>query len=68
MQAANESGVKPNSSALPPKIWWEGPLKDRFLPGQSSDQLISDESVAKEACQVCCSVLQCILVGNLVRV
>ena len=34
----------------PPGTWWEGPLKDRFLPGQSSDTLYKNFSEAQGAC------------------
>jgi hypothetical protein len=36
--------------AGPPKTWWEGPLQDRFLPGQSNDVLFANETLAKEQC------------------
>ena len=49
-EATTTNNAARKTTETPLKTWWEGPLPDRFLPGQSSDTLYQNLSEAQAAC------------------
>jgi hypothetical protein len=49
-EASTTNNAARQTTETPLKTWWEGPLPDRFLPGQSSDTLYQNLSEAQAAC------------------